>query len=388
MPKITNVHLSPNNFEKMKVNLAFHLFSPQVLHGLFLYKNEIADSCDHADATAKFVAFMHNLIDAMTSRVPSSSLRPNSKKEDVLKKALAYIDAWEANTGPSKAGFLSPGTAEGLRVTLKATLELLAYLNEKIGYKYLLTSRLSQDAIEKLFGIIRQFNGCNDHPTSAQFLTAVNCLSFYNLVKAPGTGNCAGGTLEALVGTAELASHVDTLLDSGKLDEASSILQTSPTTLAPDHIYPEQTSDARLVYYLAGYVARRKVLATKCQDCFDALLTPPENAEKQLSSFTAFCDQGGLLYPTRELFAFVEALEDSCTIWFSWNKLHRDSITEIMQHMQKMPHVGCVAQKEALTSSIVKFFIMTRLHFYTKSLNKDRTSTREKKKHLKLSRTT
>ncbi|KAH7979516.1 hypothetical protein HPB49_009713 [Dermacentor silvarum] len=38
MPKITTVHISPNNFEKIKVNLAFHLFSLDALRGLYFYK--------------------------------------------------------------------------------------------------------------------------------------------------------------------------------------------------------------------------------------------------------------------------------------------------------------------------------------------------------------
>ncbi|KAH7944920.1 hypothetical protein HPB49_001796 [Dermacentor silvarum] len=189
----------------------------------------------------------------------------------------------------------------------------------------------------------------------------------------------------SLVGTNELASHVDTLLDSGKLDEASNTLQAS--SLVPDHVYPEQTSDARLVYYLAGYVARRKIMTTKCRDCFERLLMSAEDADKDISSFTAFFDKGGLLYPSQELFSFVQALEDSFTLWFSWNKLHRDSIAEVTHCLQSIRHVGCTAHKDTLTSSIVKFFIMTRIHFYIKSLNKERASTREKKKHLKLRRT-
>ncbi|KAH7973684.1 hypothetical protein HPB49_003898 [Dermacentor silvarum] len=160
----------------------------------------------------------------MTLRVPSGALKRSSKEEELLEGALDYINKWEAATGPSKRAFLSPGTAEGLRVTLKATLDLLTYLSENAGYKYLLRSRPSQDAIEKLFVIIRQFCGCNDHPTSAQFLTAVNCLCFYNLIKAPDTGNYAGRTRMSFVGTNELASQVDTIVDSGKLDEASNTL--------------------------------------------------------------------------------------------------------------------------------------------------------------------
>lgn len=41
MPKISACHVKPNNFEKMRVNLAFQLFSSEVVRGLFFYKNEI-----------------------------------------------------------------------------------------------------------------------------------------------------------------------------------------------------------------------------------------------------------------------------------------------------------------------------------------------------------
>lgn len=55
----------------------------------------------------------------------------------------------------------------------------------------------------------------------------------------------------SLVGVAEATSHVDILIDNGKLDEASSVLKKSKLG---DHVYPQKTSDARLTYYLAGYV--------------------------------------------------------------------------------------------------------------------------------------
>lgn len=199
------------------------------------------------EATEHKVRFMKKLIVVMTSRVPSTALRKNSEQERVLRGALAYLDRWEACTGHTKAGYLSASTAESLRVTLRDTLELSTYLSEEVQYKYLLTLRLSQDPIEKLLGIIRQLFGGTDHP-STQLLTAVYTLSFYYLVKAPETGNCAGGTLMSLVGTDELANHADNLLDTRNLDEASSVLQSS--TLLSDHVYPVQVSGARLVNYL------------------------------------------------------------------------------------------------------------------------------------------
>ncbi|KAH9364589.1 hypothetical protein HPB48_016141 [Haemaphysalis longicornis] len=68
----------------------------------------------------------------------------------------------------------------------------------KCGFTYLLTCRLSEDCLEKLFGIIRQFSGFNDHPTAAQILLTGNCVSFYDLVKPPHSGNFEGGELTLL----------------------------------------------------------------------------------------------------------------------------------------------------------------------------------------------
>ncbi|KAG0427529.1 hypothetical protein HPB47_025430 [Ixodes persulcatus] len=84
------------------------------------------------------------------------------------------------------------------------------------------------------------------------FLTAVNCLSFHNLVKALDTGNCVGGALTSLVGVNEATNQVDVLIGNGKLDEASSVLDKSELG---DHVYPQKTSDARA----DDFVARGRV---------------------------------------------------------------------------------------------------------------------------------
>ncbi|CAN7975852.1 unnamed protein product, partial [Ixodes persulcatus] len=107
------------------------------------------------------------------------------------------------------------------------------------------------------------------------------------------------------------------------------------SALVPDHVYPEKTSDARLIFYVAGYVARKTVLKTACNDCFDDLLVSPENANKHLAMLTKFCDNGGLLYPSEKLFSFVEALEVTFTLWFSYNELHQDSVADLTSCLQR-----------------------------------------------------
>lgn len=120
-------------------------------------------------------------------------------------------------------------------------------------------------------------------------------------MKAPNSGNCSGGSLTSLHEDGSSAKQVDSLIDNRKLEEASGLLEKS--ALDPDHVYAEKTCDARLVYYIAGYVAGKNVLKRGCRDCFDELLVAPQDARKDLATLTHFCDNGGLICPSEQLFA-------------------------------------------------------------------------------------
>ncbi|KAH6938344.1 hypothetical protein HPB50_008850 [Hyalomma asiaticum] len=100
-----------------------------------------------------------------------------------------------------------------------------------------------------------------------------------------------------------------------------------------------------------GYVARKTVLKGDCRDCFDELLVAPQDTSKDLATLTHFCDNGGLLYPSEQLFTFVEALEMIFTTWFSYNELHHDSFAELTSCLQRNSVVlGCAQQGESLTN--------------------------------------
>lgn len=47
-----------------------------------------------------------------------------------------------------KNKFLSETTAEGLRITLRSTIDLSRYLLENSGFKFVLTRKLNQDCLE------------------------------------------------------------------------------------------------------------------------------------------------------------------------------------------------------------------------------------------------
>ncbi|KAG8182817.1 hypothetical protein JTE90_003490 [Oedothorax gibbosus] len=51
MPKVTPVHLSPKNFEKMRVSYAFQLFSNDVVKALRLYKELLTSQYEATEPT-------------------------------------------------------------------------------------------------------------------------------------------------------------------------------------------------------------------------------------------------------------------------------------------------------------------------------------------------
>lgn len=62
-----------------------------------------------------------------------------------------YMQQWQNLTKANDYVFLSNNTSLGFQVTLRSTIEVMNYLTDKCGYKFLMTARLNQDALEVRF---------------------------------------------------------------------------------------------------------------------------------------------------------------------------------------------------------------------------------------------
>lgn len=72
----------------------------------------------------------------------------------VLKTTLIWLDEWETNFINGKITsneFLIKSTSDGLRISIKSTIELSKYLLDEVKLKYNLTNRMNQDRIEVIF---------------------------------------------------------------------------------------------------------------------------------------------------------------------------------------------------------------------------------------------
>lgn len=159
-----------------------------------------------------------------------------------------------------------------------------------------------------------------------------------------------------------------------------------------DHNQHVARSDSRLTYHIAGYVARKCIVnsSTKCQECTKLLTMTPPGESFQLARLTNFCDRGGLLYPSSQLYGFVKILEDLFTECFSQSELHSDSVMDMLEVVKSKLslEVGCNVHALSLTAKIISFYIVTRLHSYVKGINCDKAGKRQRAKQLKLSHCT
>ncbi|KAL3217733.1 hypothetical protein MRX96_050946 [Rhipicephalus microplus] len=157
---------------------------------------------------------------------------------------------------------------------------------------------------------------------------ASECLSFYSLAKSPRGGSLSPGLLDSLL------SAEEALVENEKHDD---VVTMDAVEVAVDHAdYVEKRSDPRLVYYIAGYVARKRILSTNCTACRDACLMPKDSVSGEVpADASKEWDLGGLLYPAVSLYHLIECLESRLTREFSRTNLHSKAALSILGKVKR-----------------------------------------------------
>ena len=145
-------------------------------------------------------------------------------------------------------------------------------------------------------------------------------------------------------------------------------------------------------FHIIGYVARRIRKFTSCKGCNKALIA--ENSEINESSqdfykFIASKSRGYLVYPTNKLVQIIVHLEKIVLKCVKEEQCHQDLLMHIMREISlgpQIPLIGCDAHKSSLTERILQFFLITRMHFFCKQLNKNENNTNKTKKIRKHSK--
>jgi len=171
MCKLTPIHIFPNSFQKMSCKLAIQLFSRSVSAAIKTCVSTGQLTSSSAIHTAEFIDIMNDMFDTCNSK-NLYDLNPNRRPlcdtntanfRNLEKARTIFQKAVKISKKNKKSSI--PPCFVGIIWTTTALVEL--FQSEKYDYGrsqtkkeyFLLTNRLTQDALENFFSIMRQKNG-------------------------------------------------------------------------------------------------------------------------------------------------------------------------------------------------------------------------------------
>ncbi|XP_051162248.1 uncharacterized protein LOC127282175 [Leptopilina boulardi] len=132
----------------MNVALAFQFF--HIYEALIICENRHEDLED-CEGTIKFCERITKLIRAMNSRTAFSAMTTDNESWKIIEDFLKYLEEWKTVAKEKNYECLSDNCSYGLKISLKASLEICEFLITKCNFKYLMTARLNQDSLEVTF---------------------------------------------------------------------------------------------------------------------------------------------------------------------------------------------------------------------------------------------
>ena len=156
VPKLTEKHIRPNNFNKMKVKLATQVLSHTVAATICTYVS-VGALPSSAMGTAEFIEKFDSTFDCVNSaslqstKVLKCALSDQTKHQDFMKEAIGFIKGLKVFNGNEEVtGRIK--CLKGWVMTLNAILLIWEHLKKTRDFKFLLTRRLNTDPIENFFG--------------------------------------------------------------------------------------------------------------------------------------------------------------------------------------------------------------------------------------------
>lgn len=171
----------------------------------------------------------------------------------------------------------------GIVITTKSVIDLTQYLITHKSFKFVLTSRFTQDCIENLFSQIRQKNVV---PNPLQFKNDLKLISIAMFMKYVNNSNYENDDQEYLSGFIEYLSGKQQnkfVADSNNNNNLTNIDTIPP--YKKDSIKKLTTVDLNSLYNIAGYILRS--ITKMCKTCINCIKSVQSKTSLQYS-FTKF----------------------------------------------------------------------------------------------------
>lgn len=301
--------------QKMKTKFAAQTLSNSVADALELLEDCLdVPEFRGARATARFCRVFNNLFDVLNSRSKFGkglkapmTLENEAQWSKVLRESVAYIKGLKDGDGVSVFNTRREKAFRGLLLAIDAIERIFDVLVRSGKMKYLLTYKLSQDALELLFGIIRAMGGFNDNPTAPQFDSAYTKTLFRNEVKASKNGNALPlENIQVLVtmstqqkkkksSTGGSESVAWDTVDWESVDVFRAALKM--------HMFKLANTVDSVTSFIAGFVAMKVFKACGCEPCSEVLIAHDQFVSGDVYNFVSLKSVHGVEYmaPTRDV---------------------------------------------------------------------------------------
>jgi len=274
-PKLTENHIRPNNFARMKVKFATQVISMTVATSIELMVTLKALEED-ALVTSDFIRNFDNLFDMCNSSTVISSKEHKKAftgsdfQLNFLNKMMTMISTLKVykqlNDG-LKDLTNSLSFKNGWIITIRSIQEIWKKL-KNVGFDFLLTRRLNQDCLENFFGAIRSLNGNALNPTPLQFLNSFKKLFFINYSNLGNTGNCLDDYDTILTNFSNIESVIIPTISFFDNQNQSNFLQK---VLFNDIQETEisKITEENVFIFVCGYLLKKCLKIHYCDICDD-----------------------------------------------------------------------------------------------------------------------
>jgi hypothetical protein len=360
-PCLTEKALAPSHFDKMKVSYALNVFSHSAASALRLMV-ETENWEQEVLTTAWFLEIMNKWFDLMSSRHPVIAISKFDvdKYNNAIEFLRSMIDIFE-NLSIGKNGAWKP-VQTGIILSTQSVIDLQhRYLNND-NFKFLLTSRLTQDCLENLFSCVRSKNAI---PTPLQFKNILRVLTVSQYLKGADKGSYdvdEGYVLADFVNVPMQISHDN--VSPGVVTSCAALTECSTSI---------NLSQAELscLYYLGGYVLSRieksdvsctfciKAVKTECLQDLDSNITKLYTLKQYTENSLTPCSQltFDLLLASEIIFR-----QSQDTFLSTTANVSQCLIQVIESTTADMVFPAC----HAIKHKIVRRFVGVRLQFYAK----------------------
>ena len=305
-PNISERHFHPSQWDKMRVNLAVQLIaSKKVASAMHLFiKDEKLPK--EAITTAWFIQNLDHWFYLMTDKGCGFSLKNRTKQKeavDFLKEVMCLVRNMKIQTKNVNPKTSWKPVQRGMMMSTNTVLQIQDYLINKCGFNWFLPGRLTSDAIEIFFSLIRQGNMS---PNVQQFTYYLKLITVSQYLDTPKTSNYDRDESPYLISL--LGASKKDYAGMKKSDKPSLLAMNGPETDISEMCYTEKAIFADM----CGYFIKRLLRQNNCEFCKQILTYPaPCLPIHRLTQLKEYCsDKYSLQYIKEEALEFLEGCEE------------------------------------------------------------------------------